>query len=116
MDIPIQPLDPAEKVQQIPARGPDESEDVARGKGFGLLAGVGFDAPAKVFAAPGGEPVAAGGVPEKAESGEQLAFLALSIAVQRRAQPVESVLCEEHRCAGVALSIGLTGDHMVGRP
>ena len=51
---------------------PHEGEDVAGAEGFGRLAGVGLDTPAEVFATPGREAVAAGGVPDELERAEHL--------------------------------------------
>ena len=62
---------PEEEAEEFPLGGPHEGEDVASAEGFGGLAGVGFDAPAEVFAAPGGEAVAAGGVPDEFKGAEQ---------------------------------------------
>ena len=62
---------PEEEAEELPLGSPHESEDVAGAEGFGGLAGVGFDTPAEVFAAPGGEAVAAGGVPDEFKGAEQ---------------------------------------------
>lgn len=62
---------PEEEAEQLPFRVPHETEDVAGAEGFGGLAGVGLNAPAKVLAAPGSEAVAAGGVPDEFKGAEQ---------------------------------------------
>jgi len=61
---------PEKKAQELPLRIPHEGEDGAGSEGLGRLAGVGLNAPAKVFAAPGREAVAAGGVPDEFECAE----------------------------------------------
>ncbi len=66
---------PEEEAEEFPFGVPHEAEDVAGAEGFSGLAGVGFDAPAEVFAAPGGEAVAPGGVPDELECPEQGEFL-----------------------------------------
>lgn len=63
---------PEEEGQEFPLGVPHEGEDVAGAEGFGRLAGVGLDTPAEVFAAPGREAVAAGGVPDELERAEHL--------------------------------------------
>lgn len=62
--------EPAGEAQQLPALAGEEAGEVARADGLCVEAGVGFEPPAEVGASPGAEAVAAGGVPEKAESFE----------------------------------------------
>ena len=61
---------PEEEAKELPFGIPHEGEDVASAKGFGGLAGVGLDAPAEVFAAPGSEAMASSGVPDEFECAE----------------------------------------------
>jgi hypothetical protein len=63
---------PEEKAEEFPFGVPHEGEDVAGTEGFSWLAGIGLDTPAEVFTAPGGETVAAGGVPDEFEGAEHL--------------------------------------------
>ena len=66
---------PEEEAEEFPLGVPHEGEDVAGAEGFSGLAGVGLDSPAKVFAAPRREAVAARGVPDELECAEQGEYL-----------------------------------------
>ena len=66
---------PKEEAQEFPFAVPHEAEDVAGAEGFGGLTGVGLYPPAKIFAAPRGETMAAGGVPDELECAEQGEYL-----------------------------------------
>ena len=59
--------EPAGEAEELFAIGEEESAEVAETDGFGVEAGVGFEAPAEIGTAPGSEAMAAGGVPKKAK-------------------------------------------------
>jgi len=57
--------EPVEEAEELGAFGEEEAEEVAGTDFFGMEAGVGFESPFEVGAAPGAEVVAAGGGPEE---------------------------------------------------
>ena len=57
--------EPVEEAEELAAFGAEEVEEVAGADGFGVEAGVGFETPLEVGAAPGAEVVATGGGPEE---------------------------------------------------
>lgn len=63
---------PEEEAEELPLGVPHEGKYVAGAESFGGLAGVGFNAPAKVLAAPRGQAVASGGIPDEFECAEHL--------------------------------------------
>ncbi len=75
---------PEEEAEEFPLGVPHESEDVAGAERFGGFAGVGFDAPAEILAAPGGEAVATGGVPDEFECAEHLSKRIAAAQVKRK--------------------------------
>ena len=70
MGVGVHLGEPVGEVEELAAFGEEEVEEVAGADGFGVEAGVGFETPAEVGAAPGAEAVAAGGGPEEVEGFE----------------------------------------------
>ena len=64
--------EPVEEAEKLAAFGEEEVEEVAGADGFGVEAGVGFETPAEVGAAPGAETMAASGGPEEADGFEHM--------------------------------------------
>jgi hypothetical protein len=64
--------EPVEEVEDLAAFGAEEVEEVAEADVFGVEAGVGFETPLEVGAAPGAEVMTAGGGPEEVEGFEHL--------------------------------------------
>src|ERR1700728_2047600 len=67
----IHAVDPAEKTQKIPLLAPDETDDIAQAQLVSFHAGVSLDAPFEIFAAPGAEAMAAGGIPDESQRRKQ---------------------------------------------
>src|ERR1035437_3864423 len=67
MDVAIHLRGPLEEAPQAGSLGPQEFPEFQESNLGHLDAGVGLDAPEKIRTAPGGNPVATGGVPKKAQ-------------------------------------------------
>lgn len=58
---------PAKKLKQIALFSPEKADNVLRLETFSFFAGVCLDPPLQVFAAPGPQPMATSGIPDKTE-------------------------------------------------
>ena len=58
---------PTEKSHQLGPFLPEEEPEIPGVDGIGFAAGIGFDAPLEVFAAPRGKPMASCRIPQKAD-------------------------------------------------
>jgi hypothetical protein len=67
----VHAIGPAEEAKEVSLFAPDKAENVASTEFFGFHPGVSFDTPTEIFAAPGAEAVAAGGIPDESQRREQ---------------------------------------------
>jgi len=79
MRFAVNPAGPGKVIEEFPARCPGKTQNTFGGKGLSLLAGVGFNTPAQVFASPWSQSMAACRIPDKSKRSQQEMTFVLSI-------------------------------------